>query len=293
MEYTIENQYIKATITTWGAQVKSVLRKCDNVEHMWQADPQVWGYHAPILFPYTGRLPDGEMECKGLRFSGLGQHGFARLMEHTLVRRNENSIELELTDTEETYAQWPYHFRLVSTFVLENDTLHHKLTVENRDEEQMPFGIGFHPAFAVPFDASHKATDYSLVFSQMESPLCLGTMPKGLINGDCYYLGKNIRSIPVDEKLFANDSHCITNLASETMGLMENGTGRGVICKIQSFPYTLIWSKPGMPRFVCIEPWNSLPSPDDGSHKWEEKPAAAMIAPGDVWSTTLSTAFVR
>ena len=49
MEYVIENEYLKVTVTTWGAQVKSVIRKCDNVEHIWQADKSVWGYHAPIL----------------------------------------------------------------------------------------------------------------------------------------------------------------------------------------------------------------------------------------------------
>ena len=54
MEYAIENEYLIVTVTTWGAQVKSVIRKYDDVEHMWQADERVWGYHSPILFPHTG-----------------------------------------------------------------------------------------------------------------------------------------------------------------------------------------------------------------------------------------------
>jgi len=54
-EFTIENEYLKLTVTTWGAQVKSVIRKCDGVEHIWQADKAVWGYHAPILFPTPAR----------------------------------------------------------------------------------------------------------------------------------------------------------------------------------------------------------------------------------------------
>ena len=37
MEYAIENEYLIVTVTTWGAQVKSVVRKFDDVEHMWQA----------------------------------------------------------------------------------------------------------------------------------------------------------------------------------------------------------------------------------------------------------------
>ena len=41
MEYTIENEYLKLTVTTWGAQVRSVVRKSDGVEHIWQADSAV------------------------------------------------------------------------------------------------------------------------------------------------------------------------------------------------------------------------------------------------------------
>ena len=292
MEYTIENDYLKVTVTTWGAQVKSVVRKSDDVEHIWNADKSVWGYHAPILFPHTGKVVDGIIEAKGGSYQA-SSHGFARLMEHELVGMTEDTIVMELRASPETLAKFPYEFALVSTFTLENDTLHHTLTIENYDEEEMPFGIGYHPAFTVPFDDQHQATDYELRFSEMESPLCVGCLPQGLVHGDCYYLGSNIKSIPIDEHLFNNDSHCMVNLRSGTLGLYEKGTGRGVVCNIEEFPYTLIWSKPGMPKFVCIEPWQSLPSPENGSRNWNEKPAAAILNPGESWSTTLSTSFVR
>ena len=292
MEYTIENEYLKLTVTTWGAQVKSVVRKSDGVEHIWQADKSVWGYHAPILFPHAGKVVNGTITAKGKDYPS-GQHGFARLMEHTFVAQTEDSIVLELRSNEETYAKFPYEFNLISTFTLEGDTLHHTLTVENYDDEKLPFGIGYHPAFTVPFDDKHEATDYELRFSDMESPLCVNCLPTGLTQKDHYYLGTNMKAIPVDEHLFDNDSHCMVNLRSRTLGLYEKGTGRAVVCNIEEFPYTLIWSKPGMPKFVCIEPWQSLPSPQDGTSDWNEKPAAAILNPGESWSTTLSTSFVR
>ena len=291
-EFTIENEYLKVTVTTWGAQIKSVIRKCDGVEHMWQADPDVWGFHSPILFPHAGKVVDGIIEAKGKSYES-GQHGFARLMEHEFVDQTKDTIVLELCSGEETMAKFPYEFRLVSTFTLENDTLHHTLTVENLDSDLMPFGIGYHPGFAVPFDDKHVATDYELRFSETESPICVNNLPYGLVHGDLYHLGANINSLQVDEQLFANDSHCMVNLKSATLGLYEKGTGRGVVCDIREFPYTLIWSKPGMPKFVCIEPWHSLPSIEGGSRKWEEKPAAAVLQPGEAWSTTMSTSFVR
>lgn len=293
MDYTIENEYLKVTVTTDGAQLKSVVRKCDGVEHMWQADPAVWEYHAPILFPYAGHLENKTMVAKGQTFENCAQHGFARLMAHSPVFCGENSLAMELTDSPETLALWPWHFRLMSTFTLEGDTLHHTLTVENHDEEDMPFGIGYHPAFRLPFDEKHTYTDYEMRFDEVESPLCLDTSNQGLVGEKTYYLGKNIRQIPVDEKLFARDSHCMTGLSSRTLGLYEKDTGRGVVCGIRNFPFTLIWSKPGVPKFVCIEPWHSTPSPVGGGCDWNEKPAAAILAPGEEWSTTLSMSFVR
>ena len=292
MEYTIENEYLKLTVTTWGAQVKSVVRKSDGVEHIWQADKSVWGYHAPILFPHAGKVVDGIIEAKGGKYPS-GQHGFARLMEHELVTVTEDTIVMELRSTPELLEKFPYEFALISTFTLENDTLHHTLTVENWDEEELPFGIGYHPAFAIPFDDKHFATDYELRFSEMESPLCVNCLPNGLVTDKTYWLGSNIKTIAIDEELFANDSHCMVNIKSSKLGIYEKGTGRAVVCDIEDFPYTLLWSKPGMPKFICIEPWQSLPSPEGSTSDWNEKPAAAILNPGESWSTTLSTSFVR
>ena len=286
MEYTIENEYLKVTVTTWGAQVKSVIRKCDGVEHIWQADKSVWGYHAPILFPHAGKVVDGKEYPSG-------QHGFARTSEHTFVEQSADTVVLELCSSPELLERFPYEFRLVSTFTLENDTLHHTLTVENLDEKKLPFGIGYHPGFAIPFDDKHTYADYELRFDTPQSPLCLNNLPTGLFQGNTYYLGYNMDSIPIDENLFANDSHCMAGLTAKTLGIYEKGSGRAVVCDISAFPYTLIWSKAGVPQFVCIEPWMSIPSPQHGDHKWENKAAEATIAPGESWSTTLSMTFKR
>ena len=293
MDYIIENDVLRVTVTSYGAQVKSVIHKADGAEHIWQADPAVWGYHAPILFPFCGRLKDGKHIAKGQEYTWNAQHGFARTMEHDFVAKTKDTLVLQLTDTEATLAVWPWKFRLLSSFTLDGDVLHHTLTVENRDAEEMPFGIGYHPAFAIPFDDKHTYADYELRFDKLESPICLGTAPRGLINGKTYYLGHNLNTIAIDEQLFANDSHCMASLQSDTLGIYEKDSGRAVVCSIKSFPYCLIWSKPGEPKFVCIEPWNSLPSPEDGGYDWNDKPAATILAPDATWSTTLSTAFVR
>ena len=95
MEFVIENAYLKVTVTDWGAQVKSVVRKCDGAEHIWQADPAVWGYHAPMLFPYCGKLKDGKFQVNGKVYESPAQHGFARTATHSLVKQTDTQLVLE------------------------------------------------------------------------------------------------------------------------------------------------------------------------------------------------------
>ena len=89
MEYTLENEYLKLTVASRGAEVVSLVRKSDGVEHIWQADPTVWGCHAPVLFPHCGKVVDGMIHAKGRDFAAK-QHGFAREME-TYTRRIRSS----------------------------------------------------------------------------------------------------------------------------------------------------------------------------------------------------------
>lgn len=294
MEITLENDLLRVTVTTWGGQLKSVVRKCDGVEHMWSADPDYWDYHAPILFPHCGPVKDGSFTAKGQRYKAAF-HGFSQPMEHRVLARGRDFVRLEITDTPETYARWPYHFRLETTYTLTGDTVRHSVTIENRDETEMPFGFGFHPGFAVPFDDRHTADDYEIRFSRLESPLCIAMGRRGTQANTLYGLGRNIRSLPLDRTLFKGPSHCMVNLASTQVSLWEKDTGRRVTCDIAGFPYTLLWTegRSEKPRFLCIEPWHSIPSPEEGSDDWADKPAAEILAPGGVWHTELTVHFAR
>lgn len=292
MEYRLENEFLRVAVTSSGAQVKSVIWKSDGAEHIWCGDPAVWRFQTPVLFPYTGRLKDGRVEIRGKRVENAPPHGVVRLMEHSLAEQGRDRLTLVVESNEETMALFPYRFRFYSTFRLERDSLFHTLTVENADTESFRFGIGFHPGFAIPFDGAHTVEDYELRFSETESPICLET-PEGLLNGRYFMPGGNLRAIAVTEGMFDNGGCCMTGLRSRTLGLYEKDSGRAVVCHIGEFPYCLIWSQPGRPRFVCIEPWHSLPDTRQAAGVWEEKAAAAAVSPGRRWSTTLKTDFVR
>ena len=295
MQATIHNEFLTLTVDTHGAEAVS-LKNAAGQEMLWQADPAVWKRHAPILFPWTGKLTGGAFTHKGKTYPG-GQHGFARDVEHTLLCAEGDTIRLELRSDEKSKAErFPFDFVLTSTFQLEGRTVHHTLTVTNPADaaEELQFGIGYHPAFCIPFDDQHTTTDYEFRFDQPESPMILDAYPNGLLTGKCGYRWKNEQSIPLTDDLFENDSFCMAGLRSRTLGIYEKDTGKGIVCNVEGYPYTLIWSAPAKPvRFVCIEPWHSLPGAQTDTQEWSQRAAAACLAPGQTWETTLSTTFER
>ena len=60
-------------------------------------------------------------------------------------------------------------------------------------------------------------------------------------------------------------------------------TGKYLRVTTQGFPYTLIWSKVGVPGFVCIEPWSGFVGP---GHDLAQRPGAFLLPPGEKFSRT-------
>ena len=295
MRYTIENEFIRLTIDSLGAEMVSAIDRATGSEMIWCADPAVWNRHAPILFPYAGKLTGSHFKAADGKLYEGKQHGFARDMEHTLLIQTGHELTFELASSDKTRAIWPYDFALRTTFTLEGRHVRHTVSVRNTGRETLRFGLGFHPGFTLPFDDKHTDADYDILFDTVESPLCLNTAPNGLIGAaPDYYLGRNITRIPLSAELFARDSHCMVNLKSQSLCVLERDTGRRIRVNIADFPYTLIWSTPQKPmRFICVEPWHSIPGEDDGPIEWEQKPCAASLEAGESWQTTLDMAFER
>ena len=287
MELKIENELLDAVISSAGAEMISLKTRKDGVERLWQADPDVWGRHAPILFPYTGKLRDGHFFYEGNEYTG-GQHGFARDMEHQPVEEAKDKVVFLLRSTEATRQKYPFDFELSSAYMLDGNSITHKMTVKNTGKEDMRFGIGYHPAFICPFDDKHDTEDYEISFDSPQSPRIV-KMENGLTLPESEWEKQaEFSKIQLTDHLFDNDSICYTDLTAETMSLKEKGTGRGITVGIKGYPYVLIWSKKTEKiKFVCIEPWRSVNDMKDSDCDWDNKPCASCLAPLESYSTEI------
>ena len=121
MTYTLSNDLLTVSIQDAGAQLCSV-RSAGGTEYLWQADPAVWGRHAPLLFPLIGRLQDSQYTLDGRAWS-ISTHGFARDAQFQVSEQGPTTLSFQLEDSEETRRVYPFSFVLTVTYTLEGSRL--------------------------------------------------------------------------------------------------------------------------------------------------------------------------
>lgn len=293
MNYSLENNFLKITVCSTGAELVSVINKADGAEMMWTGDAEWWGRHAPILFPYCGHLRGDSYTYNGETYAGKA-HGFARDMEFAAEECTEQALRFVLQANALTMEKYPFAFKLSVTFTLRESVVVQTVCVENEDDKDMRFGFGFHPAFACPFDDAHTPEDYDIEFSEPQSPDVMEVNLEGLMTRRTHKLFNGESRLPVTENLFENDSINLTGLTANYVSITERDTGRRVTVDVRDYPYVLLWSCLKTPlRFICIEPWKSLPDYADASGVWDEKQPGVTLQPAQSWSTELQMSFAR
>ncbi|MBE5913462.1 MAG: aldose 1-epimerase family protein [Pseudobutyrivibrio ruminis] len=285
MNYTLENDKIKLTVAEHGAEIKSLIRKADGKELMWQADAAYWGRTAPVLFPLVGNYYQKKSVYKGQTYE-MGQHGFARDMDFMLGRQTENELVFLLKDNEESRKKYPFSFLLVSTYRLENDTVNVEWKVENPNEETMYFSIGGHPAFNCDLDT------YTLRFEKDNQPNskitaniiaddgsgCLGDEQKQFV------LSNGV--LGMSDELFSRDALIIEDRQSDKVTLIDD-KGQDVIAVKFDAPLFGVWSPVGKHApFVCIEPWYGRCDRVGFNQKLEEREYGNTLSITDIFQVS-------
>lgn len=256
MRYVIENEILRAEVDSFGAELKSVRRKADNREYMWYADKKYWGRTSPVLFPFVGSLKNKEYIWNGKRYP-MGQHGFARDMEHTMTSKNSTGIWFVLCSTEETLARYPFPFVLRIGYRLEGNTLHVMWKVENPSGEALYFSIGAHPAFLCPVHDEEDKTGYRFYFGGLNEIHHHGNdVASGLaLKSEDLILPLTDHRAAITKDFFDRCTYMFEGKQTGEVGL-EDPQGNRIVTMNFDAPLFAIWSPEGKNApFVCIEPW--------------------------------------
>ena len=263
--YIIENDWISVAAKSDGAELTSIKTKADALEYLWQADRRHWSRHAPVLFPFVGRLKNDSYAYDGVNYS-VGQHGFARDKEFVLSAQSADYLEFSLRSDAATRVLYPFDFELRIGYRLENCAVAVEYTVVNTGETEMLFSIGAHPGFNIPLFAGESIEDYVLQLSEVESAH-IHLLDGPHYSGERELFFDNSAEHCLTTAVFRNDALVFKGLASKTVTLVNKASGKGVAVDCENWPYVGVWMPPQGAPFVCIEPWYGLA--DNADHDGE------------------------
>lgn len=288
MRYRIENENLICEIDLHGAEVKSLIRKSDGREMMWEADPAYWGRTSPVLFPFVGGVKDKEYRYEGKTYS-IGQHGFARDMDFTMESEKEDEVWFRLSETEETMKVYPFRFALRIGYRLEEKALRVMWEVSNPNDKEMYFSIGAHPAFAISSLEGHMLKLYDPEGKPLEqfknrifgAGGCVTNRVETVETPDGY--------LPLSEELFDGDALVIEDRQVgrvdllNVFGVLDSEESKLISVSFDA-PLVGIWSPPHKNApFICIEPWYGRCDADDFDGKLQDREYEMRLEGGETF----------
>ncbi|MDR5590700.1 aldose 1-epimerase family protein [Christiangramia sp. SM2212] len=279
-KHSIENDFLKISVKETGAELCSIINKENDIEYIWQADPKIWGSHAPNLFPIIGEIKNGKYFYEGKEYS-VPKHGFIRHNENIrLKERSEHQLVFELLYSEETLEMYPFKFDLRIAFTIDGKNLEVSHHLINLDEKPIYFSLGGHPAFNIQLFNNENIDDYSLQFDRKMDLKTYILNDDGLVSSETKEILKNDHTIKLTENIFDEDALIFKNINSNKVDLVSAKHGKILSVEYKDFKNLGIWAKPGAP-YVCIEPWLGIADVEDTNQNLKDKEGIEVLNEGE------------
>lgn len=277
----LTNDILTVKVSGHGAELQSIQK--GSVEYLWQGDPAYWGRRSPVLFPIVGSVWEKRYRLAGKEYE-MGQHGFARDMDFSLISHCDDEVRYRLESNDETLSKFPYPFILEISYKLHDNKLDVIWDVTNPSSETVCFQIGAHPAFNYPDYSAETSQRGFLSFGKTEGLECIRIKEKGCVAVDIKYP----LEVPADGLLpvAADTFDAIDTIILECSQIDQVGMYRadGTPWLKMTFdaPVVGIWSPPGkVAPFICLEPWYGRCDRAGYEGDYTEKDWVNRLAPGE------------
>ena len=278
----LENQDLLLEVHSHGGELTRIYDKNHDREVLWEGKAEVWGRHAPILFPFIGKLYEGKYRFRGQAYP-MAAHGFARDMEFELLSRTEDTVWYGLKDTEETYGKYPFHFRLETGHRLEGNCIHVMWKVVNTGDVPMYFMLGGHPAFKTLEGGS--VYDFTLDFHRKDED---GPVHYQAPNEDGYeeerlsgFLATKSGKAAIVPGFFHKAlTYIFYRGQVEKVSLLLPGGEPYVTIHCPGIPYLGVWTMEETHPFVCLEPWFGRCDKEGYEGELENREGEMSLRPG-------------
>lgn len=276
----LSNETLRVEVSAHGSELQSI-RKGD-VEYLWQGDSRYWGRRSPVLFPIVGSVWEARYRVDGTEYQ-LGQHGFARDMDFTLVCATDTEVRYRLESSDETLAKYPYPFVLEIAYRLHGASIDVIWEVKNPSDKDMYFQIGAHPAFFYPDYDSEKSGRGFFTFDRTEGIECIRIKEKGCVDAETKWpLEMPEGVLKLEKDTFdAIDTIMVQDSQLKRVNMFKED-GTAWLSLSFDAPVVGIWSPPGkVAPFICIEPWYGRCDRVGYEGEYKDKDWMNCLAPGE------------
>lgn len=276
---TLFNGRLSIEVSSHGAELCSIFSNAK--EYLWQAEPEFWKRHSPVLFPIVGGVWRNEYRNEGSTYS-LTQHGFARDMEFELISDEQDEIHYRLVSNEETLQKYPFPFCLEIGYNIRDKQVRVMWKVKNTGEKEMHFQIGAHPAFYYPgFDAGTAERGF-FKFDNTEGLEYILISEEGCVDPNTRYpLNLTDGMLPLNTHTFDRDALILEGKQIRKVTLY-NKEKKAYLSLTFDAPVVGLWSPPAKNApFVCIEPWYGRCDSAHYAGEYKDKEWMQHLQPGE------------
>jgi aldose 1-epimerase len=259
----------------------------------------------PILFPFPNRIRGGRYQWDGRDYQlplndsppRNAIHGFACRRSWRVVDHGGNDAGAWVTgefqgsiDVPDCRELWPADYRLRVTVRLFAGVLQIEAEVTNPDTKPLPFGLGYHPYFLVPFGSTGSADD-SLVSVPAKSYWVLDdSLPIGQIapvdavrdlNAPRRYA--ELKLDDVLTALPADVPNALEGLCDRAT-ITSSGASLTVACSAE-FREMVVFTPPHR-KAMCVEPYTCVTDAINLERRGRNA-GLKVLSPGENWDATV------
>jgi Galactose mutarotase and related enzymes len=274
MNITLKNKSLSVEISTLGAEMQAVT--LGKKEYLWNGDPKFWTGRAPVMFPICGGLMNDVFFYEGKQYT-LGKHGYAKLSEFEVEKKEEARATFLLKSTEQSKTQFPFDYEFRITYTLNEDAITVGYNIKNLTDGKMYFSVGSHEAYACP----EGIEEYSVIFDEEET---IGSyiLDGNLLEYNQIPILNREKELKLNYKYFAIDALCFKDVKSRGATLVHKKNGKKARVEFPGADYLFIWTKPNAP-YICIEPWCGIPDSIDSTKDLTKKEGINKLEKGETF----------
>ncbi len=290
MLYTVKNDKFSISVDTFGGQWAS-FKTADGNELLWQGNPEFWSGQAPILFPIVGKIRKDRIVIDG-RIYDIPKHGLIRKSEWTLSEQGEDFIEMEINSNEDTLKAYPFSYNVKARYTLTENGVKNTFIVTNTGDGKMPFCIGGHPAFNLPFEEGYVLEDYVIEFGTEETLKSPVNYDEGLLNPNVTKNEiTNCKTLPITNELFATDAIIYDNFKKKEISIKNPKTGKAITMDFSELEILALWKPYDASPFLCLEPWLGCGTIDTEDDRIESKKCVRYAKAGESFDCSFTVSF--